>query len=336
MWKFLRRLKTGTDHRPSTPTASEASAPAVDVGKLLHRLEWTVLKRLDGLLQGDYRTLLRGNGLELADLREYQPHDDVRHIDWFATARMQTPYVRTYQEERDMTAWMIVDLSGSVRFGSAGRSKLDLALELCGVMARMLTRRGNPVGGMLHLGGRQGIDRTVPAGSGRRHVLRLMHDMANAPTPDASNSTDLASVLRDAAGRLKRRSTVIVVSDFISAQPWQRDLSQLAQRHDVIAVRLRDPIELELPSVGVLPLRDAETGELLWIDAQDPRLRRRFAEQSAQREAELKQRFVQAGVDCLEIDTQEPLDRAFIEFIRMRNPRLRARTAVTSGTPRHV
>ena len=134
MWKFLRPRPDTAD----APLPTAAPTTRVDVAKLLHQLEWTVLRRLDGLLQGDYRQLIRGNGLEFADLREYQPQDDVRHIDWQATARTQTLYVRTYQEERDMTAWLIVDLSGSVRFGSGERSKHDLALEVCAVLARLL------------------------------------------------------------------------------------------------------------------------------------------------------------------------------------------------------
>ena len=325
MWKFLRPRPDTAD----APLPTAAPTTRVDVARLLHQLEWTVLRRLDGLLQGDYRQLIRGNGLEFADLREYQPQDDVRHIDWQATARTQTLYVRTYQEERDMTAWLIVDLSGSVRFGSGERSKHDLALEVCAVLARLLTRRGNPVGLMLHLGGRQGIDRMVPPGSSRRHVLRLLHDLASAPAVPATESTDFGAVLRDAAGRVARRSTVFVVSDFISAEGWEPALANLSQRHDTVAVRLRDPLEQALPALGVVPVQDAETQEIIWLDAQDVGLRRRFVELAQQRETGLREAWARAGVDCLEIDTQEPLDTAFLEFIRMRNPRLRGRLSTS-------
>lgn len=325
MWTFLRSRKPAAD----SPRDAATPPARVDVAKLLHQLEWTVLRRLDGQLQGDYRQLLRGNGLEFADLREYQPQDDVRHIDWQATARTQTLYVRTYQEERDMTAWLIVDLSGSVRFGSVERSKHDLALEVCAVMARLLTRRGNPVGLMLHLGGRHGVDWMVPPGSSRRHVLRLLHDMTRAPAQESTQSTDFGAVLRDAAGRVKRRAAVFVVSDFISEPGWEHALSQLSQRHDLVAIRLRDPIEQELPALGVVPVQDAETQEIVWLDSQDAGLRRRFAELARAREERLRQVWAQAGVDCLEIDTQEPLDEAFLEFIRLRNPRLRGRSGAT-------
>lgn len=331
MWKFLR------SRRPAAESPPDSALPAsrVDVAKLLHQLEWTVLRRLDGQLQGDYRQLLRGNGLEFADLREYQPQDDVRHIDWQATARTQTLYVRTYQEERDMIAWLVVDLSGSVRFGSGERGKHDLALEVCAVLARLLTRRGNPVGLMLHLGGNRGVDRMVPPGSSRRHVLRLLHDLAHAPAADSEQSTDFGAVLREAAGRVKRRSTVFVVSDFISAPGWELPLSQLAQRHDLVAVRLRDPIEQALPALGVVPVQDAETHEIVWLDSQDAGLRQRFAELADEREDRLREVWAQTGVDCLEIDTQEPIDVAFLEFIRLRNPRLRGRAAVTAPGSGH-
>ena len=331
MWTLLRSRKAAAERQP--PNA--APVGRVDVARLLHQLEWTVLRRLDGQLQGDYRQLLRGNGLEFADLREYQPQDDVRHIDWQATARTQTLTVRTYQEERDMTAWLVVDLSGSVRFGSGERSKHDLALEVCAVLARLLTRRGNAVGLMLHWGGQPGIDRMVPPGSSRRHVLRLLHDMAHAPAAEGSEGTDFGAVLQDVAGRIRRRCTVLVVSDFISAPGWERPLAQLSQRHDLVAIRLRDPIEQALPALGVVPVQDAETHEILWLDSQDAGLRQRFAELAQWREARLRAAWVQASVDCLEISTEEPLDAAFLEFIRMRNPRHRAGRGLTPDSSQH-
>jgi uncharacterized protein (DUF58 family) len=331
MWTFLRSRKAGAE----SPPHMTAPSARVDVARVLTQLEWAVLRRLDGQLQGDYRQLLRGNGLEFADLREYQPQDDVRHIDWQATARTQTLYVRTYQEERDMTAWLVVDVSGSVRFGSTERSKHDLALEVCAVLARLLTRRGNPVGLMLHQGGARGIDRVVPPGSSRRHVLRLLHDLAHAPAVHETEGTDFGAVLRDAASRVKRRCAMFVVSDFISVPGWEHPLLQLSQRHDLVSIRLRDPIEQALPALGVVPVQDAETQEILWIDSQDAGLRQRFVELAQAREERLREVWMQAGVDCLEIDTQEPLDAAFLEFIRLRSPRARGGAAVIPGPLRH-
>ena len=311
-WRRPARAETS----PDTP-----SGASVDVQRLLHRLEWTVLRRLDGQLQGDYRNLLRGSGVELADLREYQPHDDVRRIDWATTARMQTPYVREYQEDRDMTAWLVLDLSASLSVGQAARSKRMLALELSGVLAQIIQRRGNPVGALLHDAGAQAIGLRLPPRVGRRHVLQLMHAIAHMPVSSQGQGTHLGRVFTQAAGVLRRRSTVIVVSDFLSAPGWEDPLGWLARRHDVVAVRLRDPIELAWPAAGMLWLQDVETGERLWVDTHDAAFRRRFAEQAQAREVQFRQSMAHAGVDTLELRTDEPLDQAVLDFIRMRQPR---------------
>src|SRR5258706_7033571 len=225
---------------------------------VLRRLEWTVLRRLDGLLHGDYRTLFRGFGLDLADLREYQYGDDVRHIDWNVTARLQTPYVRQYHEDREITAWFLLDLSGSVDFGSCEVKKATVASEFVGVLARMLTRRGNRVGTIVY---RQGIERVIPARSGRRHVLQILHAMAPRSVPATGKVTDLRELLDAGAHAINRRSLVFVVSDFISQPGWEKLLGLLAQRHEVVAVRLHDPLESELPDIGMLLFLNAETRE---------------------------------------------------------------------------
>ena len=305
------------------PSASSEPEAVTDIQRLLHRLEWTTLKRLDGLLQGDHRTLLRGSGLDFADLREYQLQDDARHIDWLATARMQTPYVRTHLQDRDMTAWLLVDLSGSMRAGSGPRSKHLMALELCAVLSRLLTRRGNPVGAMIHRGTQRLFDEVVPTGTSRRHVLRILQVLAKPLSSEWHQPTNLSALLEAAHSQLKRRSTLFVLSDCISDTPWQQDLMRLAQRHDVVVIRIHDPIESQLPDSGIWPLRDAETGELIWIDAQDKRFRQRFADLASEREQSLRETLVHAGVDGLELSTDEPLQNALLDFIRMRNPRFR-------------
>src|SRR5688572_11566277 len=207
---------------------------------LLKRLEWTVLRRLDGLLHGDYRTLLRGYGLDLADLREYQYHDDVRHIDWNVTARLQTPYVREYHEDREVTAWFLLDLSPSVDFGSVAR-KRSVSEEFVAVLARLLTRHGNRVGALLY---GDKLDTVVLARGGRRHVLELLQRLQNRKPVPQGRSTDLRDFLSSSFQAIKRRSLVFVVSDFISTPGWERPLAQLAERHEVLAVRLYDPLEM--------------------------------------------------------------------------------------------
>jgi uncharacterized protein (DUF58 family) len=298
---------------------------------VLRRLEWTVIRRLDGMLQGDYRTLLRGTGLDLADLREYQLHDDVRHIDWNVTARLQIPHVRVFTEDREMAAWFLLDLSPSVDFGSGEQRKRNVSSEFVTVLARMLTRHGNRVGALLY---GSGVDTIVPARGGRMHVLQLLHAMQTRPVTAESGGTRLHELLHSASATIRRRSTVFVVSDFISEPGWEHPLGQLAQRHDVVAIRLLDPMELDLPDLGLVPIRDAETGEQLLVDTHDAGFRRRFARIAAQREAELRQAFVQAGVDTLELSTDDDLVQAVMRFadLRKRRSRLSGASAVVTST----
>jgi uncharacterized protein (DUF58 family) len=295
-------------------------APAEGADQLLRRLEWTVLRRLDGLLQGDYRTLLRGTGMDLADLREYQHHDDVRHIDWNVTARLQQPHVRVFTEDREMSAWFLLDLSPSMDFGSSEPSKRHVLTEFVAVLARLLTRHGNRVGALLY---GAGVDAAVPARSGRQHVLHLLHTLQARPEAESAGPTRLHELLASAASLVRRRSTVFVVSDFITEAGWEKPLGQLAQRHEVVAVRLLDPLELELPDLGLIPIRDAETGEQLLVDTHDAGFRKRFARIAAQREAELRQALVRAGVDTLELSTDDDLAGAITRFTDMRKQRSR-------------
>jgi uncharacterized protein (DUF58 family) len=303
--------------------------PAPDA--VLRRLEWTVLRRLDGVLHGDYRTLFRGHGLDLADLREYAWGDDVRHIDWNVTARLQTPYVREFNEEREVAAWFLVDLSPSVEFGSQPQRKREVATEFVGAIARILTRHGNRVGAMLY-GDR--VDTVVPARSGRHHVLRLLHLLQNRPALATSGATDLADLLDTAWRVAPRRSVMFVVSDFISKPGWEEPLARLARRHDVVAVRLYDPMEMDLPDFGLLLVEDAETGEQIFVDTHDKAFRRRFAALAEEREQALRTAFVRAGVDALELATDDDLVDAILRFADLR--KRRSQLATGGGLPAHL
>jgi uncharacterized protein (DUF58 family) len=286
--------------------------------RLLRRLEWTVIRKLDGLLQGDYRSLFRGFGLDLADLREYQLHDDVRLIDWNVTARTQVVHVREHLEDREINAWFLLDLSPSVDFGSTEATKRQALTEFTGVLARLLTRSGNRVGAVFFGGEATGV---IPARSGRRHVLHLLDALMRRPRLRRAPPTDLAQMLRSSANVLKRRSLVFVVSDFISTPGWEGALSLLARRHEVLAVRLVDPLELELPDVGMLTLQDAETGEHLFVDTQDRNFRRRFAQAAASRESALRDAFLAAGVDAMELSTADDVGDAIVAFAQLRRGR---------------
>ena len=311
---------------------------------VLLQLEWTVLRRLDGLLQGDHRTLWRGAGLDLADLREYQHGDDVRHIDWNITARLQVPHVRQYTEDRELSAWFLVDLSGSLDFGSAERSKRDLAEGFVAALARILTRHGNRVGALLYRPGTPQPLSVLPPGAGRLHVLQLLSRL-RAPVAAAASAvssrparptrpakpggatgrqTDLTAMLTRAEALIRRRSLVFVLSDFISAPGWSAPLGRLARRHEVLAVRLFDPLELALPDIGLITVEDAETGEQLQVDTQDAGFRQRFEALAAQHETQLRDQLAQASVDVLELATGDDLLEALLRCVALRRQRARA------------
>ena len=310
---------------------AESLVNSTSIEALLRRLEWTVIRRLDGLLQGDYRTLMRGAGLDLADLREYQHHDDVRHIDWNVTARLQTPHVRQFTEDRELTAWFLLDLSGSVDFGSQDRSKRTVSTEFVAVLARLLTRHGNRVGALLF--GSQ-VDAVLPARGGRLHVLHLLQRMRDFKPPQSSTETRLRDLLQAAQQLIPRRSMVFVVSDFISAPGWSDAMARLAQKHEVLAVRLFDPAEMELPDVGLMTIQDAETGEQVFVDTHDPGFRERFVRLADERESELRIALTRAGVDTLELATDDDLVNTVMRFADMRRQRSRTSGgAIQSSRP---
>jgi uncharacterized protein (DUF58 family) len=304
--------------------STSPTTPSRNPEQILRRLEWTVLRRLDGLLHGDYRTIFRGFGLDLADLREYQYHDDVRHIDWNVTARLQVPYVREYHEDREIAAWFLVDLSPSVDFGSGQVRKRSVALDFVAVLARLLTRRGNRVG-LMSYGTK--VESVIQPRGGRRHVLHLMSRMmaVSSATPAAKGPrgqpTDLRELLRAAHEIVKRRSLVFVVSDFISVPGWDQPLAKLAQRNEVVAIRLYDPLEMELPDLGLVLMQDSETGEQIYVDTNDKRFRKRFAAAAEKREAQLREGFFNAGIDALELATEDDLADALMRFADLRKRR---------------
>ncbi len=312
--------------RPEAPRPM-AERPAAHADALLRRLEWTVIRRLDGLLQGDWRTLWRGAGVDLADLREYQHHDDVRQIDWNVTARLQQPYVREYLEDRDFNAWFLLDVSGSVDFGSAGQTKLAVSAAFVATLARVITRHGNRVGALFY-GNR--VEGLLQPRASRRHVLELLQRMIAPRPPTAATTlpggTDLAELLRAADAAMHRRALVLVVSDFISRPGWEQALARLARRHDVVAVRLWDALEMALPAdagLGLVTVEDAETGEQLFVDLADPGFRERYAGIAQAREAALLASLARCGTDVLELATDDDVLDALMRFADLRKQRAR-------------
>jgi uncharacterized protein (DUF58 family) len=280
-----------------------ASAP----DRLLLRLEWQVLRRLDGRMQGAYRTPYRGSGLDFAGLRPYAETDDARHIDWNATARLDEPQLRQFTEDRELTAWLVLDRSASM----AVAAKRDVSGELALSLARLLGRGGNRVGAVLHDGA---ATRVVPPGTGRGHALRIGHELERAATP-AAVTTDFAVMLDAVASLARRRSLVVVVSDFIGTGDWDRPLLRLVHRHDVVALRVIDAADDELPEVGLVVVEDAETGEQLIVDSADPLFRSRLRAGVDERDAVLTGRMRRAGVPLHRVDTDRDVLESLVEVV---------------------
>ena len=289
---------------------------------LLQQLEWTVFRRLDGLLQGDHKTLFRGSGLDLADLREYQAHDDVRHIDWNVTARMQTPHVREHQEDREINAWFLLDLSGSMDFGSATITKRQVMMNFVGVMAKLLMKRGNRLGALILNPAEPDGFKYIPPRMGRRHLLHVLHVLETSPNTQQVHQTDLNAWLARANGMIKRRSSVFVISDFMGPSNWATELSALGRRHDTVAARLFDPAEMNLPNAGLMLLQDSETSEQLLLDTTNSKFRNQYMQLMSEREVQLATCFAQAGVDALELSTDEDLANALMRFSELRKRRV--------------
>jgi len=299
------------------PLSKEVATPE----QILHRLDWEVIRRLDGLLQGDYRTLFYGDGLDFADLREYQMEDDIRHIDWNVTARMNSLHVRQYVEDREITSWFLVDLSPSMGFGPLERPKESVVIDLVTTLTRLLTRGGNRVGSILYT---DRVERTIPPRSGRIQVLRLIRELQKKSKTPVKTTTDLNILLNAGLNTFKRRSLVFVISDFISEPGWERQLSLLNRRHELIGIRLWDSREVELPNVGFIIVEDSETGEQLHVDTSNPKFRKRFFEAAEKREENLNATLKRAGVDLYSLSTEEDLVSAVVRMAAQRKKRRRS------------
>jgi uncharacterized protein (DUF58 family) len=329
----LPRLRKGPQvEEARSPISLPQKRPELPA-QLLRRLEFKVLRRLDGYLFGNYSGLFYGPSLDLAEVREYQPGDEVRRIDWHVTARTGTLHVRQYREEREIIAWLIVDMSASMSFGTRRALKREVALEFAGVAAAIITRQGNKIGALAF--SPKG-SKLTPLGSGRNQALAIMQSLQAQSLPEVSRFHDqpeLAFALAHANRTLRRRALVFVVSDFITsitsdgafrpdAEPaWGEELTRLAHKHDVVAVRITDPAERELPVAGELRLRDPETGQEVWLDTADPRVRRAHARLVAQREQVISRTLKAARADLLELSTERDLVEPIVRFTRRRRGR---------------
>lgn len=281
----------------------------------IRRLEVRTRDVVESVFQGEYQSAFKGRGIEFAEVRPYQVGDDIRNIDWNVSARMDETYVKVYEEEREQTVMLCVDVSGSENFGSQGKLKREVAAEICAVIAFSAIRNNDTVGLLLFT---DEVERFVRPGKGRRHVLRCIRELFT--TDPASVGTDLGGALKRVLRILRRRSILVLVSDFFDTG-YASMLQAVGQRHDTVGIELRDPREEELPPVGLVDLTDAETGDTVTLDARDPAARRAFeAAVRARRErtADLLQR---AGVDHVVVRTDADYVEPLIAFFRRRTRR---------------
>jgi len=341
MFGFRRRAKSAVASTAapeieagSRPTPATPGQP----GALYQTLSWTIIRRLDGIFQGDHETLFHGTGMRMSDIREYQAGDDVRHLDWNVSARTGALHIRTFYEERELTAWFLIDTSESLAFQSAGLSKRQMARQAVETLAGLLVRHGDRIAAMLDRGLGNTPLRLLPPGSGQSHVIRLLDMMemhredsvpptsrparkASAAQKDLPSSTQLTPMLERALAVIRRRSLVIIVSDFWVASGWEAALRRLAHRHDVLCIQITDPLEMQLPNVGMLTIQDSESGEQILVDTGDAITRARYDDIMKQRQEKIAQTCALAGADLLQIQTNQSLLRQLMGYLAFRKKR---------------
>jgi uncharacterized protein (DUF58 family) len=293
-------------HDPSRP------GPGPLPGSVLRALDLTIGRRVEGLLSGDYRSSRLGPGTELAQVRVYEPGDDVRMIDWNVTARTQVPHVRVHLAERVLTSWVLVDGSASMRFGTADRRKADVAEGAALAIAHVATRRGNRLG-VVSFGGAEA--RVLPPRQGRAGLIGMLTELREEREPEAG-ATSFTEAFARASAVARQRALVAVISDFRGPLDWRPQLMQLAARHDVVAIEIRDPREQELPKMGELWLVDPETGRKLRVDTRSPRLRARFANAAADERSAVANLFTSVGVRHVVLPTEGDWLRILVPFLR--------------------
>jgi uncharacterized protein (DUF58 family) len=313
------------DQTPGRPTAGlggltvertpDKPGPGPTPDALLRALDLTVRRRVEGLLAGEHRSSALGVGTELAQVREYQPGDDVRRMDWNVTARTGQPHVRVQVAERILVTWLALDTSPSMQFGTAERRKADVAEGVALALGHTASRRGNRVGTVTFGAGQP---RTVPPRQGRVGLLGVLNTIRIEPPADGGGATSIGAALSHLGRVARSRAFVAVVSDFRGPRDWRLPLLELAGRHDVVAVEVRDPRELELPDVGDLWTVDPETGQQLRVDTGNRLLRARFAKAAAAERAEVAAELRSAGVDHLILSTDRDWLKDLVGFLRLR------------------
>jgi len=282
----------------------------------IRAIELRTIRLVEDLMAGQYHSVFKGRGMDFDEVREYQPGDEVRRIDWNVTARTGVPHIKKYVEEREMTVMLLIDASASGGTGSVSQSKRELAAELAAVIAFSAVRNNDKVGLLLFT---DGAEKHVLPGKGRKHVLRLISEVLSYEP--ASRGTNLTSALQHINRALSRRAVIFLISDFMD-ENFERALKVTGRHHDLIAVPIVDASELSLPDVGWITFEDAETGEVMEIDTGDPRSRAEFERAAQERMERLRRTLRQSGLDIIEVQTDRPYIQSLMSFFENRYRRL--------------
>ena len=296
-------------------TRSNEAAVSAEVLRKIRQVEIKARVLADELLLGSYRSVFRGWGLDFEEVREYEPGDDIRSIDWNVTARMNTPYIKKFREERELNVFVLVDMSASSWFGTAAQSKRELAIDVAALLAFAAVRNNDRLSLVLFS---DKVQRYVPPRTGRDHLLRVIRDLLFEPPRRAK--TDLAAVSRFVANVTKKRSVVFLISDFLDTG-FESPLRRLGQKHDVVAVTLSDPRESELPPIGVIGLEDAETGRVAYVDTDAAAVREAYAAAARLRRTERLRSFGRMNLDAVDLSTDRPYVPALMSFFSARTKR---------------
>lgn len=319
MWRdrrFLRLLKSPASNSDVQTKKTFPVQPASD--PLLRRLNWQLIRPLASYLGGGERSQFLGAGVEFSELRTYQPGDDIRFIDWNISARMEQPMLREAHVERSIDVWLLLDMSASTHWGTASCLKWDRAVEFTAIAGQLFNRSGNRLGALLFA---EQPATLIPPVAGQMHLMYLLAQLRAQKTTLSTGVTDLAAALKKADVILRRRSLVLVISDFLVDDTWQLALGKLSQRHEVIAVRLVDPRESELPDIGMVTLQDPETGKQLRVQTGDAKLRKRFKQAAQLQTEKLQAELASCGAEFLSLHTDEDLMLSLRRFLRMRRER---------------
>ena len=313
--------KRGDAAEAESPPAPSTTAVPREILRQVRLIELRTRRLVNSTFGGEYQSVFRGQGMEFAEVREYQPGDDVRTIDWNVTARSAEPHVKKHVEERELTLFLLLDLSGSEQFGTRGRFKAELAAEIAAVLALSAVRNNDRVGLLIFT---DHVEHVVPPKKGKRHVLRIIRDvLAFRP---AGHGTDLTAALDYAARLLRHRGIIFVLSDFVPSGPqaatgaaaWEKTLRLVSRRHDIVAINIADPAELALPDLGVVLLRDPESGEAYAVDSGAPGVRAAFDREVARERADVQRLFRRLGIDEVRVRTGEPFVGPLLAFFRRR------------------